>query len=145
MLLHQRLRRFAKAGRAAISANRQASRLACDGARLGARAEGPGNAVGHGPEYGGGKGSWLGAPPPQGPVATQVMDWKPSQMMARADHPAFRLVFRGVRLGIGGLCRLLQAPGWACIHGTRLNQSRPLVVASLRAHMCKFLLRLRVK
>src|SRR5690242_18421064 len=52
MLLHQRLRRLAESRRTAIGAKRQAGGLARDGARLGARAEGSGNAVRHGGEYG---------------------------------------------------------------------------------------------
>ena len=57
MLLHQRLRRLAEA-RAAGGRRRAASRrrdFARDGARLGARAEGLGNTMGHGSEYGGSK------------------------------------------------------------------------------------------
>ena len=55
MVLHQGLRRFAKAWRAAIGAERQAGRrqagrLARDGARLGARAKGLRSTIGgHGP------------------------------------------------------------------------------------------------
>ncbi|HYB06289.1 MAG TPA: hypothetical protein VED02_06120 [Methyloceanibacter sp.] len=53
MVLHQRLRRLTKARRPTVGANRQASRLAGDGAWLGARAEGPSNAVGHQPNMAG--------------------------------------------------------------------------------------------
>jgi hypothetical protein len=49
VLLHQGLRRLAEARRAAIGANGQTGGLSRDGARLGARAEGSGNAMGHGP------------------------------------------------------------------------------------------------
>ncbi len=49
MLLHQWLRRLAESGRPAVGAERQAGSLARDGARLGAGAEGLGNAMGHGP------------------------------------------------------------------------------------------------
>ena len=53
VVLHQRLRRLAEARRAAIGAVRKPGGLARDGARLGTRAEGSGNAMGHGAEYGG--------------------------------------------------------------------------------------------
>jgi hypothetical protein len=49
MLLHQWLRRLAKSGRPSVGAERQAGCLTRDGARLGAGAEGLGNAEGHGP------------------------------------------------------------------------------------------------
>ena len=49
MLLHQGLRRLAETRRTAIGPERQAGRLARDGARLGARAEGLGDAMGHRP------------------------------------------------------------------------------------------------
>ena len=49
VLLHQRLRRLAEARRPAIGAERQAGCFARDGARLGARAEGPRNTIGHTP------------------------------------------------------------------------------------------------
>jgi len=57
MLLHQGLGSIAKSWRSAVGAERQAGlrqagSLARNGARLGTRAEGPGNAVGHGCEYG---------------------------------------------------------------------------------------------
>ena len=48
VLLHQWLRRLAKSRRPAVGAKGQTGRLARDGARLGAGAEGPGNAMGHG-------------------------------------------------------------------------------------------------
>jgi hypothetical protein len=58
MVLHQRLRRLTESWRTAVGAERQpslrqAGSFARDGAGLGARAEGPGDAMGHGCEYGG--------------------------------------------------------------------------------------------
>jgi hypothetical protein len=49
MVLDQGLRRLAEAWRAAVAGNRHSAGLARDGARLGAGAEGLGNAEGHRP------------------------------------------------------------------------------------------------
>ncbi len=64
MVLHQRLRRLAEARRAAVGAEWKSRLFARDGARLGAGAEGPGNAMRHGANMAAARVGWK---PPLGP------------------------------------------------------------------------------
>ncbi len=110
MLLHQRLRRLAEPGRSAVGAERQASlrqaalrragRFARDGARLGARAEGLRDTIGHVPNMAAARGTWLGV------VTFGRKQLGPASREAAHVRPRLVLAGFSMRFSLGELVKL---------------------------------------